>query len=413
MNHFHASTSHPPASYQQLPPTIKYIGVEDRITDLFEGQYPIPEGISYNSYLIFDEKTVVMDTVDVQFTAEWLAKIKKALPTQAPDFLIVQHMEPDHSASICQFMKEYPETTLVASAKAFTMLKQFFNEDFQERRLVVKEGDRLSLGTHSLLFYEAPMVHWPEVIMTYEEKTKTFFSADAFGTFGTQGKTKNFWADEASRYYFGIVGKYGPQVQNLLKKVALSEIAFICPLHGPVLTQNLSYYMDLYQTWSSYRPEKKGIVIAYTSMYGNTSKAVKTLAGYLEEGFFAASEIASTDSPKVHLWDLARSDITKVVAESFRYDTLILATPTYNGGIFPCMRDFIQHLTERNFQNRQIAFIENGSWAPNAIKTMQKMLENSKNLIFFENNVTIKSALTEENLQQLKSLADRISSTVP
>lgn len=379
--------------------TIKYIGVDDHITDLFEGQYPIPQGISYNSYLILDEKIAVMDTVDMHFSTEWLDKIDSLCPKHPPDFLVVHHMEPDHSAAICLFMEKYPEATLVTSQKSLVFIKQFFGVDFSSRCITVKEGDHLTLGLHTLQFIEAPMVHWPEVLMTYEENSQTLFSGDAFGTFGIHNEN---WADEAARYYFGIVGKYGMQVQKVLNKLTFLSIRTICSLHGPRLTTDIDTYLNLYHTWSAYEPEKSGIVIAYTSMYGNTQTAVRKLAQLLKE-----------KQMEVRLFDLSRDEMTNVVAEAFRYDTLILATPTYNGGLFPYMHTFINHLTERNYQNRRIAFLENGSWAPTAAKTMKKMLEACKNITFCETIVTIRSALSEESHAQLLMLAEELSNTTP
>ncbi len=352
---------------------IRYIGVNDHETDLFEGQYIVPNGMAYNSYLISDVKIAVMDTVDIKFKDKWLDNLSQALEGKKPDYLIIQHMEPDHSASISAFMEIYPDTVIAASAKAFTMMKNFFGTDFAERRIIVGEGDSLELGSHTLRFFTAPMVHWPEVIVTYDTADKVFFSADGFGKFGALDAEED-WACEARRYYIGIVGKYGAPVQTLLKKAAALDIEKICPLHGPVLTENLSYYIGLYDTWSSYKPESSGVLIAYTSVYGNTKAAAELLARKLEE----------KGCQKVVLSDLARSDMAENVEDAFRYDRLVLATTTYNGEIFPFMREFINHLTERNYQNRRVAFIENGSWAPTAARVMAKMLENSKNLTFAE-----------------------------
>lgn len=376
---------------------IKYVGVNDHDLDLFEGQYIVPNGMAYNSYVIMDEKTAVIDTVDARFKDEWMDKVKELLGETQPDYLIIQHMEPDHSANIAEFMRVYTDTTVVASAKAFTMMKQFFGTDFSDRRIVVKEGDTLSLGKHTLSFVAAPMVHWPEVIMTYDTCDKVLFSADAFGKFGALDVEEN-WACEARRYYIGIVGKYGAQVQNLLKKAAGLDIQIICPLHGPVLDKDLEYYLGLYNTWSSYAVESKGVVIAYTSIYGHTQKAVKEL----EELLLAKG------CPKVSVHDLARMDMAEVVEDAFRYDKLVLATTTYNADIFPFMRQFIDHLTERNYQNRTVAFIENGSWAPTAAKVMKNMLEGSKNLTFADTTVRIMSALNEESRTQLEALADEL-----
>ena len=376
---------------------IKYVGVNDKKIDLFEGQYIVPNGISYNSYLILDQKIAVMDTVDAAFTHEWLDNIQNVLGNKAPDYLIIQHMEPDHSANIMNFIKRYPNVTIVSSAKAFNMMKQFFGTDFTENRIVVGEGDTLDLGTHKLTFVTAPMVHWPEVIVTYDSTDKVLFSADGFGKFGTPD-TDEDWACEARRYYIGIVGKYGAQVQALLKKAAGLDIEIICPLHGPVLTENLGYYLNLYDVWSSYQIEQEGIVIAYTSVYGNTKKAVYQLA----------DKLRANGCPKVVINDLARCDMAEAVEDAFRYSKLILATTTYNAEIFPFMREFINHLTERNFQNRTVAFIENGSWAPLAAKVMKEMLSKSKNLTFAENTVKIMSALNEESGKQLNALADEL-----
>ena len=376
---------------------IKYIGVNDHAIDLFEGQYVVPNGMSYNSYAIMDEKIAIMDTVDVNFTHEWLDNIQNALGSRTPDYLIVQHMEPDHSANIVNFVKAYPSATIVSSAKAFTMMKNFFGNDFSDKRIVVGEGDTLSLGKHTLTFVTAPMVHWPEVIVTYDSYDKVLFSADGFGKFGALDAPED-WACEARRYYFGIVGKYGAQVQNLLKKAAGLDIEIICPLHGPVLNENLSYYLSLYNTWSSYQPEEEGIVIAYTSVYGNTKKAVMQLA----------EKLKANGCPKVVVNDLARCDMAEAVEDAFRYSKLVLATTTYNADIFPFMKEFIHHLTERNYSNRTVALIENGSWAPMAAKVMRGMLEGSKNLTFAETTVKILSALNEDSTAQLNALADEL-----
>ncbi len=377
--------------------SIKYIGVNDHSVDLFEGQYVVPNGMAYNSYAIIDEKIAIMDTVDAGFTHEWLDNIQNALGERKPDYLVVQHMEPDHSANILNFTKAYPEAKIVSSAKAFAMMKNFFGTDFSEKQIVVGEGSTLSLGGRTLTFVTAPMVHWPEVIVTYDSKDKVLFSADGFGKFGALDIEED-WACEARRYYIGIVGKYGAQVQALLKKAATLDIAVICPLHGPVLTENLGYYLGLYNTWSSYQPEEEGIVIAYTSVYGNTKKAVLKLAEKLKQN----------GCPKVVVNDLARCDMAEAVEDAFRYNKLVLATTTYNAEIFPFMREFINHLTERNFQNRTVAFIENGSWAPLAAKIMKGMFEKSKNITFAENTVKILSALNEESTAQLEALADEL-----
>jgi len=376
---------------------IKYVGVNDREIDLFEGQYEVPNGMAYNSYVILDDKIAVMDTVDARFTHEWLDNLSAALGGRQPDYLIVQHMEPDHSANITNFLKTYPNATVVASAKAFTMMKQFFGKDFSENGIIIKEGDTLSLGKHTLSFVGAPMVHWPEVMVTYDSFDKVLFSADGFGKFGTIDADED-WACEARRYYIGIVGKYGAQVQALLKKAAALDISVICPLHGPVLNENLGYYLDLYNTWSSYGVETEGIVIAYTSVYGNTKKAVESLA----------EKLRAKGCPKVVVNDLARCDMAEAVEDAFRYGKLVLATTTYNAGIFPFMREFIEHLTERNFQNRTVAFIENGSWAPQATKTMKTMLEGCKNLKYTEATVKILSALSDDSRAQLDALADEL-----
>ena len=376
---------------------IKYIGVNDHEIDLFEGQYEVPCGMAYNSYAIIDEKIAIMDSVEIRFADEWISNIKEAIGERTPDYLVIQHMEPDHSSSILEFTKAFPKTALVASAKAFSMMMGFFGTEFTDRRIVVGEGSTLSLGKHDLTFITAPMVHWPEVIVTYDSYDKVLFSADGFGKFGALDYDDE-WACEARRYYFGIVGKYGAQVQALLKKMKGLDIEIICPLHGPVLNENLGYYLNLYDTWSSYRPENEGVCIAYTSVYGNTEVAVKILASELEKR-----------GVKVALNELARCDIHEAVEDAFRYDRLVLATTTYNADIFPFMKEFIGHLTERNYQNRRVAFIENGSWAPMATKIMKTMLEKSKNLIFAENEVRIISSVHEDNVVQLKALADEFS----
>jgi len=376
---------------------VKYIGVNDHKVDLFEGQYDVPNGMAYNSYLIMDKKIAVMDTVDKNFTHEWLDNLEKALEGKKPDYLIVQHMEPDHSANITNFMKNYPNAIIVSSSKAFTMMQNFFGTDFADRRIVVGEGDTLELGEHTLAFVAAPMVHWPEVIVTYDVKDKILFSADGFGKFGALDIPED-WACEARRYYIGIVGKYGAQVQNLLKKAATLDIEKICPLHGPILTENLGYYLDLYNTWSSYGTETDGILICYTSVYGNTKKAVELLA----------EKLKAKGCPKVVVNDLARCDMAEAVEDAFRYGRIVLATTTYNADIFPFMREFINHLTERNFQNRTVGLIENGSWAPLATKTMKSMLESCKNLTFLENNVKIMSALNETSMSQIEEMANEL-----
>lgn len=378
----------------QITEDVKYVGVNDHSIDLFEGQYVVPNGMAYNSYVILDEKIAVLDSVDAGFTEEWLENIKNMLEGRMPDYLIVQHMEPDHSASMDDFVKEYPEIKIVASAKAFVMMKQFFGTDYPGQNLVVGEGDKLSLGRHELHFVAAPMVHWPEVLVTYDSTDKILFSADGFGKFGALDVEED-WACEARRYYFGIVGKYGMPVQALLKKAAALDIQMICPLHGPVLKENLGYYLDLYHIWSSYQPENEGIVIAYTSIYGNTKKAVLALE----------KELRARECSKVVVTDLARCDMSEAVEAAFRYSTLVLATTTYNGDIFPFMKEFIHHLTERGFCNRKVAFMENGSWAPVAAKVMGRMLEESKNLTFAKTTVTIMSAVNAAGMEQIQALA--------
>ncbi len=381
----------------QVTNDIKYVGVNDHKVDLFEGQYVVPNGMAYNSYVILDKKIAVMDTVDRNFKFEWLHNLDEALGDRKPDYLVVQHMEPDHSANIYNFMTSFPDATIVSSAKAFTMMKNFFGTEFEDRRIVVKEGDTLELGEHTLHFVAAPMVHWPEVIMTYDSKDKVLFSADGFGKFGALDVEED-WACEARRYYIGIVGKYGAQVQSVLKKAAKLDIQVICPLHGPILKENLGYYLDLYNTWSSYGVESEGIMIAYTSVYGNTKQAVELLA----------EKLKSKGCPKVVVSDLAREDMAECVEDAFRYGRIVLATTTYNADIFPFMREFIEHLTERNFQNRKIAFIENGSWAPLAAKTMKKMLEGCKKLEFVEPTVRIMSALNDESKTKIDELAEAL-----
>ena len=376
---------------------IRYIGVNDRRIDLFEGQYRVPKGMAYNSYVILDEKIAVMDTVDAAFTHEWLDNLQGVIGDRKPDYLVVQHMEPDHSANIHHFLKAFPETVVVSSQKAFAMMKNFFGTDFEERRIIVGEGDTLSLGKHTLTFVTAPMVHWPEVIVTYDSHDKVLFSADGFGKFGTTDAEEP-WEDEARRYYIGIVGKYGTQVQALLKKAAGLDIEKICPLHGPVLTENLPHYLSLYNTWSSYQPESDGIVIAYTSVYGNTRKAVNLL----EE------KLRGAGCPKVVVHDLARCDMAEAVADAFRYSKLVLATTTYNADIFPFMREFIDHLTERNFQKRTVALVENGSWAPLAAKAMREMLSASKDITFTDTTVKILSALNEDSTAQINAMVEEL-----
>ena len=376
---------------------IRYVGVNDHEIDLFEGQYVVPNGMAYNSYVILDEKIAVMDAVDANFVQEWLGNIAAVLEGRKPDYLVVQHMEPDHSAGIDDFLAAYPEAQVVSSQKAFVMMKQFFGEDYSARRVVVGEGDTLSLGVHTLHFVAAPMVHWPEVIMTYDAYDKVLFSADAFGKFGALDVEED-WACEARRYYIGIVGKYGVQVQNVLKKAANLDIQTICPLHGPVLNENLGYYINLYDIWSSYGVESEGVVIAYTSIYGHTKAAVELLAETLK----------AKGCPKVVVNDLARCDMAEAVEDAFRYGKLVLATTTYNGDIFPFMKEFIHHLTERNYQNRTVAMMENGSWAPVAAKVMTKMLEGSKNITYTQNNVKILCAMNDANKAQIEALAEEL-----
>lgn len=376
---------------------IRYIGVNDHDVDLFEGQYTVENGMSYNSYVILDEKVAVMDTVDAHFGVEWLQNLETELNGRRPDYLVVQHMEPDHSANIAVFMETYPEAQIVSSAKAFVMMQQFFGTDFPERKVVVGEGSTLKLGRHTLTFVTAPMVHWPEVIVTYDSTDKVLFSADGFGKFGALDVEED-WADEARRYYIGIVGKYGAQVQALLKKAAALDIAIICPLHGPVLNENLGYYLDKYNTWSSYAVEDEGVVIAYTSIYGHTKEAVEELAEKLNQ----------RGCPNVVVADLARCDMAEVVADAFRYSKLVLATTTYNATIFPHMQNFIDHLTARNYQGRTVGMIENGAWAPMAAKVMKKMLETSKNLIYTDTTVTVKCTLNDASRAQIDALADEL-----
>ena len=381
----------------EITKDIIYIGVNDHDIDLFEGQYAVPAGMAYNSYVIKDEKIAVMDTVDAHFGEQWLANLRNALDGRAPDYLVVQHMEPDHSANIAAFAKAYPDATIVASAKAFTMMKNFFGTDYAERRTVVGDGSTLPLGEHTLTFVTAPMVHWPEVIVTYDSRDKVLFSADGFGKFGALD-TEEDWACEARRYYFGIVGKYGAQVQALLRKASALDIAVICPLHGPILTENLGYYLGLYNTWSSYTPESSGVLIAYTSVYGNTKAAAELLAERLRE----------RGCEKVVLTDLARSDMAEAVEDAFRYDRLVLATTTYNAELFPFMREFISELTERGYRGRKVGLVENGSWAPMAAKVMRGMLEGCKDITFTDTTVRILSALSEESRAAIDAMADEL-----
>ena len=377
----------------QVTDSIRYVGVNDHQVDLFEGQYQVPNGMSYNSYVILDEKVAVMDTVDIHFGEEWMANVKAVLAGRTPDYLIVQHMEPDHSANISRFLEEYPQATVVATAKAFVMMKQFFGNDYADRRIVASEMSELSLGAHTLHFVMTPMVHWPEVMVTYESSEKVLFSADGFGKFGALDCDEP-WDDEARRYYIGIVGKYGVQVQALLKKAAALDIAVICPLHGPVLTRDLSHYVNLYQLWSTYTPEKEAVVIAYASVYGNTKEAALLLADILRE-----------KGKEVHVYDLARCDMSQAVADAFCCSSLVLASITYNADCYPCMKTFINQLVEHNYQKRTVGFIENGSWAPMAAKVMQKMLEGCKNLTMAEPVVTVRGAVNEQAKEQIQELA--------
>ena len=381
----------------KITDTIKYVGVNDHKVDLFEGQYIVPNGMAYNSYIIFDEKIAVMDTVDANFTEEWLSNIENELDGKRPDYLIVQHMEPDHSANIANFIKAYPDVTVVGNAKTFTMMDNFFDFESEFNRLVVKDGESLSLGSRELTFVFAPMVHWPEVMVTYDSKDKVLFSADGFGKFGALDVEED-WACEARRYYIGIVGKYGVQVQTLLKKASALDIQIICPLHGPILTENLGYYINLYDIWSSYSVESEGVMIAYTSVYGNTKKAVNLLADKLKE----------MGCPKVVVCDLAREDMAEAVEDAFRYGKLVLATTTYNGEIFPFMKHFIDNLTERKYQNRTIGLIENGSWTPMAAKFMKKHFEASKDITWLDTTVTIKSAVKADTVEQLNKMAEEL-----
>lgn len=384
----------------KITETILYAGINDHQIDLFEGQFEVPLGMAYNSYVILDEKIAVMDTADVHFTEEWLGNVKQILGGRTPDYLVLHHMEPDHSASILRFLKEYPETTVVGNAKTFTFFGQFYGSYPEMKRLVVKNGDTLPLGSHTLNFVLAPMVHWPEVMMSYESSEGVLFSADAFGKFGANDvEDPEGWSCEARRYYFGIVGKYGVQVQNVLKKVKTLDIRRICPLHGPVLDEDIAYYLNIYDTWSSYQPETEGVFVAYTSVYGHTKEAALLLAELLRE----------KGCPKVAVADLAREDEYESVEDAFRYGTLVLATTTYNGEVFPVMHQFIHHLTSRGYQNRKIAFVENGSWAPTAAKCMKALLEGGKNLTFAENTVTIRSAMTDAERAAIAALADELT----
>lgn len=381
----------------EISKDIYYVGVDDHDIDLFEGQFVVENGMAYNSYMIMDEKIAVMDSVDIHFKDEWLNNIEHVLDGRRPDYLVVQHMEPDHSANINSFVEKYPEVQIVATAKSFVMMKQFFQTDYADKQIVVKEKDTLNLGKHTLTFIMAPMVHWPEVMVSYDDVDKVLFSADGFGKFGALDHDED-WACEARRYYFGIVGKYGMQVQALLKKAVTLDIQTICPLHGPILNENLEYYLNLYNTWSSYGVESEGIMIAYSSVYGNTKKAVELLAKKLKE----------LGCPKVAINDLAREDMAEVVEDAFRYGKVVLASITYNGNVFPHMKEFIFHLTEKNYQNRTLAFIENGSWAPAAMRVMKQMFEKCKNMTYLENSVSIKSALNEINIQEIEAMANEL-----
>ena len=383
----------------KITDTIRYAGVNDHQVDLFEGQYKVPNGMSYNSYVILDDKIAVMDTVDANFTHEWLDNIQQILDRRRPDYLIVQHMEPDHAANVANFLKVYPDTTVVSNKKAFNMIQNFFDLDLEGRKIEVENGGTLSLGFHQLTFVFAPMVHWPEVMVTYESREKVLFSADGFGKFGALSLTEDAdWACEARRYYFNIVGKYGAPVQTLLKKASALDIATICPLHGPILKENLGYYLDLYQTWSSYQPESEGVLIAYASIHGNTGIAANKLADILRE----------KGAKKVVVSDLAREDMAEVIEDAFRYDSMVVAAASYDGGVFPCMQDFLHHLQSKAYQNRKVAIVENGSWAPTAARTMKGILETMKNLTIVEPTVTIKSTLKDADIPKLEELADAL-----
>lgn len=377
---------------------IRYVGMDDTTIDLFESQYRVPKGVSYNSYVILDDKITVMDTVDSRAVDGWLKKVEEVLAGKAPEYLVISHMEPDHAGSIQVLAEKYPEMKLVGNAKTFTMLGQFFDMNVEGRKVVVKEGDTLNLGSHTLQFFMAPMVHWPEVMVTYEQSEKVLFSADGFGTFGALCQEDEDWAQEARRYYINIVGKYGVQVQALLKKAAALDIAMICPLHGPVLKENLGYYIGLYDTWSSYRPETDGVAVAYASIHGNTAKAAQKLAQILE----------AKGAKKVAVFDLSRCDMSEAVSAAFQYDKMVLAAATYDGGVFPPMEDFLHHLKSKAYQNRKLALVENGSWGPLAVKTMKAILEGMKNLTICEKTVTIKSAMKEDTVKQLEALAEEL-----
>lgn len=379
--------------------SIKYVGVDDKDIDLFESQYVVPDGVSYNSYIIFDEKITIMDTVDARATDEWVKNIEEALDGKEPSYLVISHLEPDHAANIGLIAHKYPNMQLIGNAKTFQMLPQFFDEDFADRQVVVKEGDEISLGSHSLTFVMAPMVHWPEVMVAYEKTEKILFSADGFGKFGAlDSEDDEGWACEARRYYFNIVGKYGAQVQNLLKKASALDIQTICPLHGPVLKENLGYYFDLYNTWSSYEPEDEGVLVAYASIHGNTAKAAKQIADKLK----------AKGVEKMEVMDLSRDDMAEAVEAAFRYDKMVLACATYDGGLFPVMEDFLNHLKSKNFQKRKAALVENGSWAPLAAKKMRESLESMKNIEICENIVSIKSTVKEENVEQMDKMIDEL-----
>ena len=379
--------------------SIKYVGVDDKDIDLFESQYVVPDGVSYNSYIIFDEKITIMDTVDARATDEWVKNIEEALGGKEPSYLVISHLEPDHAANIGLIAHKYPNMQLIGNAKTFQMLPQFFDEDFADRQVVVKEGDEISLGSHSLTFVMAPMVHWPEVMVAYEKTEKILFSADGFGKFGAlDSEDDEGWACEARRYYFNIVGKYGAQVQNLLKKASALDIQTICPLHGPVLKENLGYYLDLYNTWSSYEPEDEGVIVAYASIHGNTAKAAKQIADKLK----------AKGVEKMEVMDLSRDDMAEAVEAAFRYDKMVLACATYDGGLFPVMEDFLNHLKSKNFQKRKAALVENGSWAPLAAKKMRESLESMKNIEICENIVSIKSTVKEENVEKMDKMIDEL-----
>lgn len=379
--------------------SIKYVGVDDKDIDLFESQYVVPDGVSYNSYIIFDEKITIMDTVDARATDEWVKNIEEALDEKEPSYLVISHLEPDHAANIGLIAHKYPNMQLIGNAKTFQMLPQFFDEDFADRQVVVKEGDEISLGSHSLTFVMAPMVHWPEVMVAYEKTEKILFSADGFGKFGAlDSEDDEGWACEARRYYFNIVGKYGAQVQNLLKKASALDIQTICPLHGPVLKENLGYYLDLYNTWSSYEPEDEGVLVAYASIHGNTAKAAKQIA----------DKIKAKGVEKMEVMDLSRDDMAEAVEAAFRYDKMVLACATYDGGLFPVMEDFLNHLKSKNFQKRKAALVENGSWAPLAAKKMRESLDSMKNIEICENIVSIKSTVKEENVEQMDKMIDEL-----